>query len=108
MALRCPHSLLLPFCLPRASAASRPPRCAAENGDTCIVGLLCPSAAQVDALHARLQAAASRGLGAVDAAPARNDAFGIYNAIARDPSGYIVEVMAFLKPDFLKPPRARL
>lgn len=82
------------------SAAANPPRCAAEKGDTAIVGLVCASAEDVDRYHARLKA--SR-LGKVLSTPTRNDTFGIYNMMARDPNGYLVEVQSFLKPGVLAP-----
>mmetsp|Transcript_131 Transcript_131/g.435 ORF Transcript_131/g.435 Transcript_131/m.435 type:complete len:146 (+) Transcript_131:94-531(+) len=87
------------------SASATPPRCAAEAGDTAIVGLLCKSTQDVDAYHARIQGA---GLGSVLSAPQRNDTFGLYNMMARDPNGYLVEVQCFLKPDMLKPLKSKL
>eukprot|EP00929_Paragymnodinium_shiwhaense_P078537 TRINITY_DN40729_c0_g1_i1.p2 TRINITY_DN40729_c0_g1~~TRINITY_DN40729_c0_g1_i1.p2 ORF type:complete len:147 (+),score=19.48 TRINITY_DN40729_c0_g1_i1:64-504(+) len=88
------------------SAAANPPRCAAEAGDTVIVGLVCQSEADVDSYHRRL-ANASCGC-KVEAAPKRNEQFGLYNMLARDPNGYLVEVQAFLKPFLTSPPPARL
>jgi len=82
------------------SAAARPPRCAAEAGDTAIVGLLCSSEAEVDHYYSVLSAS---GVGEVSGKPARNETFGLYNFMARDPNGYLVEVQAFLKADTLKP-----
>mmetsp|Transcript_469 Transcript_469/g.1393 ORF Transcript_469/g.1393 Transcript_469/m.1393 type:complete len:148 (-) Transcript_469:115-558(-) len=84
------------------SAAASPPMCAKDAGrDTVIVGLLCADAEAVDALAAKLDPAC------IEAAPARNDTFGIYNMMARDPNGYLVEIQAFLDPSFL-PPVAKL
>jgi hypothetical protein len=80
------------------SAAANPPVCAATAGkDTVIVGLVCPDAAAVDALAATLPPSS------VLSPPARNDKFGLYNMMARDPAGYLVEIQAFLDPTFLKP-----
>jgi len=87
------------------SAAANPPRCAAEAGDTVIVGLICKTAEDVDAYHKRLS---QSSIGSVLSAPQRNDTFGLYNMMARDPNGYLVEVQSFLKPDFLKPLPSRL
>ena len=120
------------------SAAADPPVCARTAGkDTVIVGIVCPDAATVDTLAARLDPrcvlskvrwwrSAARPtcyplvrihdrlhicnstrrrcpLLQRSAQPARNDTFGLYNAMARDPGGYLVEIQAFLNPDFLKP-----
>merc|ERR1712107_783308 len=87
------------------SSAASPPRCAAYHGDTAIIGLICKSEADVDAYHWRLLSA---GLGSVEAAPKQSDTFGLYNMMARDPNGYLVEVQAFLKPGVLKPLRSKL
>mmetsp|Transcript_117974 Transcript_117974/g.333697 ORF Transcript_117974/g.333697 Transcript_117974/m.333697 type:complete len:148 (+) Transcript_117974:77-520(+) len=87
------------------SVAANPPRCAADVGDTAIVGLFCSSEADVDAYHARIL---SSGVGSVEAAPTQNDTFGLYSMLARDPNGYLVEVQALLNPNLLKPLRARI
>merc|ERR1719401_662478 len=68
------------------SAAANPPRCASEAGDTAIVGLICASAADVDAYHQRMQGA---GIGTILSPPQRNETFGLYNMMARDPNGYL-------------------
>lgn len=68
------------------SAAANPPRCAAEAGDTAIVGLICGTTEEVDAYHKRL---AGAPVGKVETSPVRNDTFGLYNFMARGPNGYL-------------------
>ena len=78
------------------SAAASPPVSARTAGhDTLIVGLLCTNTAEVDALVGRLDPAC------VITPPTRNDQFGIYNAMARDPAGYLVEIQCFLGAGFV-------
>jgi len=40
-----------------------------------------------------------RDEGRVVQEPKKNDRFGIYNAIVRDPDGYLVELQQFLDPE---------
>ena len=79
------------------SAAASPPVSARTAGrDTIIVGLLCTNAAEVDALVERLDPSC------IIAPPPRNDQFGIYNAMARDPAGYLVEIQCFTGAAFVE------
>ena len=79
------------------SAAAKPPCSAATAGrDTAIVGVLCADEHAVDALAAKIDPAS------VVSAPAKNEQFGIYNMMARDPAGYLVEIQAFLDPAFVR------
>ena len=50
--------------------------------------------AEVDAWHERLAAAGT----AIEAPPAENARFRIYNFFARDPDGYLIEFQRFLDP----------
>jgi predicted enzyme related to lactoylglutathione lyase len=57
--------------------------------------------AEVDAWHARLEAAGA----AIEGPPAENTRFNIYNFFARDPDGYLIEVQRFLDPAWPVPGR---
>ena len=59
---------------------------------TVIVTLVLADAAAVDARHAEL---AGRGV-SFEKAPALNAAYNIYHCFLRDPSGYLLEIQAFL------------
>ena len=59
---------------------------------TVIVTFVLADAAAVDARHAEL---ARRGV-SFEKAPALNPAYNIYHCFLRDPSGYLLEVQAFL------------
>jgi len=75
------------------SAASTPPCSAAQAGkDTVMVCLLSESVCD---WHSRLT---QRGR-SFEQPPQRNDKFGIFNALLRDPDGYLVEIQQFLSHD---------
>lgn len=59
-----------------------------------IVTFVLANAAAVDACHAEL---AERGV-PFEKAPALNAAYNIYHCFLRDPSGYLLEIQAFLDP----------
>ena len=75
------------------SAAEAPPCSAATAGRDTV--MLCLLAADVDAAFERV---VGGGRAAVVQPPRTNQRFGIYNALVRDPDGYLVELQQFLSP----------
>ena len=57
--------------------------------------MICLLCADVDGALTRLLGLGIDGV-RVEQAPARNERFGIYNALVRDPDGYLVELQTFL------------
>ena len=75
------------------SAAVQPPCSAADAGRDTV--MLCLLASDVDAAFER---ALAGGRCTAEQAPRYARQFGIYNALLRDPDGYLVELQCFLEP----------
>ena len=74
------------------SAAASPPRSARAAGADTV--MLCLLTEEVDGCLARLRSLGLPGV-VVEQPPKANARFGIYNALLRDPDGYLVELQTF-------------